>query len=395
MNSRSETLSRLAVKGATTETTGEDSAGQLVKLNSEGKIDPSMLYASENETPVNADWDAVEGLAQILNKPEEFPPSAHQHDVSNGITTVEVSNGMLLTADGEGGISFTNPLDLQFDSTTETDDIEVTGAGSEEANGVYTIDGEENSHTKWVNGDIKIVWAGSNYWLIYDNANAQALYRDGDAIEWATPDLVLNWITVEAGVEPVPEVSVYHIDQDNGAVATADGSGGITWTSPAKQTISQFVSQASYYSNGSPTFASFALHKAIQCNDGANSAIPMVSINPSYWNGKSVKVQLIVGVNGTSGGNISWRGGVSYTTSVLDGTVNDSYTPGNSTVGQGVVTATAAPTVASALKIFETAAFTIPANCTAAAIWADLRRTDGGDTNTDTAYMVEIRLVEQ
>lgn len=39
---------------------------------------------------VNADWDAVSGLAQILNKPSTFPPTSHGHSISDvsGLATV-------------------------------------------------------------------------------------------------------------------------------------------------------------------------------------------------------------------------------------------------------------------------------------------------------------------
>ena len=38
------------------------------------------------EVNVNADWNAISGDAQILNKPASFPPSTHTHTKSNVIT---------------------------------------------------------------------------------------------------------------------------------------------------------------------------------------------------------------------------------------------------------------------------------------------------------------------
>jgi hypothetical protein len=55
----------------------------------------------------------------------------------------------------------------------------------------------------------------------------------------------------------------------------------------------------------------------------------------------------------------------------------------------------AAPVVAGAAKWIESAPITIPNNVTAVAASFELAKADGGDTNTDTAYIIEARVTEQ
>lgn len=61
-----------------------------VSLNTDVSTSKSKLDGIESgaEVNVNADWEATEGDAEILNKPSEFPPSAHNHvgDESAGIS---------------------------------------------------------------------------------------------------------------------------------------------------------------------------------------------------------------------------------------------------------------------------------------------------------------------
>lgn len=58
---------------ATTATAGNMSAGDKTKLDG---------IAPGAEVNVNADWDAISGDAQVLNKPATYPPSAHTHPTS-------------------------------------------------------------------------------------------------------------------------------------------------------------------------------------------------------------------------------------------------------------------------------------------------------------------------
>ena len=62
------------------------------------------------EVNVNADWNAVSGDAQILNKPTTMPPSAHTH------TIAEVT-GLQTSLDGKAATSHTHSLDNLSDVT--------------------------------------------------------------------------------------------------------------------------------------------------------------------------------------------------------------------------------------------------------------------------------------
>lgn len=81
--------------------------------------------------------------------------------------------------------------------------ITVSGAGSFEADGDYVEDGTEQSRTRWRKGDQKIVWAGSGYWMIYDDNLAMPLYVDGNQADVESPLDVTGWVE-DSGAFPAP-----------------------------------------------------------------------------------------------------------------------------------------------------------------------------------------------
>jgi hypothetical protein len=137
---------------------------------------------------------------------------------------------------------------------------------------------------------------------------------------------------------------------------------------------------------------------AVRVNEGLNVA-KMMSLDPTTWKGRSVKVGMLVAVNGTSGQNLAYRLMISYTTKALDGTDNTAVFPDPGFAEAGLPNASyptvAAPVVAGAAKWIESAPITIPTNVTAVAASFELAKADGGDTNTDTAYIIEARVTEQ
>jgi hypothetical protein len=137
---------------------------------------------------------------------------------------------------------------------------------------------------------------------------------------------------------------------------------------------------------------------AVRVNEGLNVA-KMMSLDPTAWKGRSVKVGMLVAVNGTSGQNLAYRLMISYTTKALDGTDNTAVFPDPGFAEAGLPNASyptvAAPVVAGAAKWIESAPITIPNNVTAVAASFELAKADGGDTNTDTAYIIEARVTEQ
>lgn len=87
--------------------------------------------------------------------------------------------------------------------------ITVTGAGDPDADGVYIPEGTENGRTKWrnqTNTQVKLVWAGSNYWLFYNDDTASAMYSDSDELDVSSPLDVVNWGALDSG-SPVPVLS--------------------------------------------------------------------------------------------------------------------------------------------------------------------------------------------
>lgn len=105
--------------------------------------------------------------------------------------------------------------------------LEVSGAGSNEVNGIYDQDGTQNSKPKYVKrGDPTVT--------IYNDWGDWVISVDGDWFYFsfdnvATPDLVVNWYA-DFGNSPAPSVSVYGptINYSNVAFKeSTDGNGFI------------------------------------------------------------------------------------------------------------------------------------------------------------------------
>ncbi len=78
-------VDKVAGKGLSTNDYTDD---EKIKLSS---------IAENAEVNVNADWNATEGKAEILNKPSTFPPDTHTHD-DRYFTETEVTNALALKA---------------------------------------------------------------------------------------------------------------------------------------------------------------------------------------------------------------------------------------------------------------------------------------------------------
>jgi len=135
---------------------------------------------------------------------------------------------------------------------------------------------------------------------------------------------------------------------------------------------------------------------AIVAADGVATRL-QIPISASRWAGKTVKIGMVVTVNGTSAGNLACRFAFAYRNSALDGVVTTAYDIGtsyNGTTDTGAV-AKAAPTVAGAMLLIQDGAVAIPSNVTALSLFISLERSSGLDTNTNTAYINEVRINEQ
>ncbi len=151
-------------------------------------------------------------------------------------------------------------------------------------------------------------------------------------------------------------------------------------------------------SNGAPkTTPTYKLIKHLQCADGASSPGLQVFLNPSRWAGRNVKIACVVAADGISGGDFRWQAAISYRNTPLDGlsTVGLNGGDGDGTAWPGDYITTTAPAAADAYKLLESGAFTIPGNATGLCLTFAMLRADAADTNTDTAYVLEIRLTEQ
>ncbi len=118
---------------------------------------------------------------------------------------------MLLKNHSENSLFIVSPLRfaifffcfLHFALTAQN--IEVSGAGSSQANGIYTPNGTQNGKTQYVKtGDpnLTIYWDLFE-WYIFDNNNGPLYYSSNNV---ATPDLATNWYDI-IGSPPVPSVS--------------------------------------------------------------------------------------------------------------------------------------------------------------------------------------------
>ena len=140
----------------------------------------------------------------------------------------------------------------------------------------------------------------------------------------------------------------------------------------------------------------FLLTPSSQVFDGS-SIIKLLSLSADQWRGKTVKVQMIVGVNGNSGGNLACSLAIAYRTTAMNGVNSNGYNAGDADGSlNNSIMVVPAPTVANALLLIESPEMTIPANVTALSGDFGLQRTSmNGDTNTDVAYIVECRIIEK
>jgi hypothetical protein len=135
---------------------------------------------------------------------------------------------------------------------------------------------------------------------------------------------------------------------------------------------------------------------AIVALDGVATRL-QIPISATRWAGKTVKMGMVVTVNGTSAGNLACRFAFAYRNSALDGVATTAYDIGTSNNGNtdtGAV-AKAAPTVSGAMLLIQDGAVAIPSNVTALSLFISLERSSGLDTNTNTAYINEVRINEQ
>ena len=176
---------------------------------------------------------------------------------------------------------------------------------------------------------------------------------------------------------------------------------GIVATIP-KQGISRLAVEMAAFNATTQTvgIAPNSYTPAVLVNDGNNVA-KMMSLDPSAWKGRSVKLRMLVAVNGTNGQDIAYRLLISYTTKTLDGSSNATgfvfpdagY--GENSLPDGIYRTIAAPTAAGAAMWIETEAITIPNDATALAATFELAKANAGDTNTNNGYIIECRVTEQ
>ena len=176
---------------------------------------------------------------------------------------------------------------------------------------------------------------------------------------------------------------------------------GIVATIP-KQGVSRLAVEMATYNGTTQTvaIAPNSYSPAVVVTDGTNVA-KMMSLDPAAWIGRSVKLRMLVAVNGTNGQDVAYRLMVSYTTKTLDGSSNAGGfvfpDPGyaENTLPDATRRTTAAPTVTGAAMWIESAAITIPNDATALAATFELAKGTAGDTNTNNGYIIECRVTEQ
>jgi hypothetical protein len=165
----------------------------------------------------------------------------------------------------------------------------------------------------------------------------------------------------------------------------------------AKPSESFFAADLPTYNNAPKLTPNYKSTRHLLCADAAQSPAVQAYLNPSRWAGRRVKVGAVLAVDGASGGDLYWQGAVIYRNTPLDGTstVGLNAGDGDGTAWAGSYETTAAPTVAHAYKAIETGEFIIPANATGLVLVFSMVRTNAADTNTDSAYVLEVRLTEQ
>lgn len=176
---------------------------------------------------------------------------------------------------------------------------------------------------------------------------------------------------------------------------------GIVATVP-KQGISRLAVELATFNQTtqSTAIAPNSYSPAVVVTEGTNVA-KMMSLDPAAWIGRSVKLRMLVAVNGPNGQEMAYRLMVTYTTKTLNGSSNSAGfvfpDPGYAEFSLPDATrrTIAAPNVAGAAMWIESAAITIPNDATALAATFELAKADASDTNTDNGYIIECRVTEQ
>lgn len=283
-------------------------------------------------------------------------------------------------------------------------------------NGRYTTDGTVSvtDPSGTAAGQIYSVLCGSGTATIGGTAYSPSRleivrYYNGSAWSTLTPTITDS---VTLGSSLVFEGAT--VDANKTTVSVVDPTASRTITLPnatgtvmlGKASLSRFASEMATYSNNAKTVVSFGTATCVQFNDGADSAVLELLLNPAQWAGKTVRLGAILAVNGTSAGNLRlrFRGGY-CNAAALNGAGNGGYmltSGGNATgfLGDGVSDGStgsdfAAPTTSGNPLLVESGNITIPS--TAVQIFFSFRahRANAGDTNTDTLYIHEIRVTEQ
>jgi hypothetical protein len=244
--------------------------------------------------------------------------------------------------------------------------------------------GGANPLTDWYVGTDRQTNGGNNFFILDSKQDATRLFIGN------TGNVGLGGNTAPvAKLDVIGNINVTGAYLVNGAPATGQklGVSRLAVELPSMNATTQSVAIAP----GSCT-------PAVRVYEGNNVA-KLMSLDPTAWKGRSVKVGMLVAVNGTSGQNLAYRLMISYTTKALDGTDNTAVFPDPGFAEAALPNASyptvAAPVVAGAAKWIEIAPITIPNNVTAVAASFELAKADGGDTNTDTAYIIEARVTEQ
>ena len=230
-------------------------------------------------------------------------------------------------------------------------------------------------------------WTGTNNFYILDgkaDGTKERLFID------QTGKIGIN------NTAPVAQLDVTGAVNVSGTVnATNFTVNGGALPSLAKQSISRFAAELTNYYGSPDTVTSFLLTPSSQVADGA-FVIKLLSLSPDQWRGRKVKLQMIVGVNGSSGGNLACSLAIAYRNTAMDGVNGSGYNVGDSEGSlNNTVMVVAAPTIADKLLLIESPEMTIPANITALSGGFGLQRTSASDTNTDVAFIVECRVIEQ
>ena len=89
----------------------------------------------------------------------------------------------------------------ELGETQAPSSVLVLGAGTENSNGTYTLNGQENGKNKYILGPNYIDWTGE--WLIYDDTYGDFTYASSDDTEfpWQATFITTN------GEEPAPSVT--------------------------------------------------------------------------------------------------------------------------------------------------------------------------------------------